>query len=520
MFQFNVSLINVEIKSSYSKIPSFCFYNYENLESVLKQYAFYKCTKLKSFTFPDGLKSIEDCSFSECASLSTVSLPNSVEQISGFPENTVFNYDGNNFYPLVYMFLGNDTVREIQPDKIILTTNKEMSFVHTGEEGNIFAEKKNSLQVLNFPSFVTKIVNYAFRSAHIYYLTFPESLLYIGDCAFQGCTDIEKVIIPDSVTCISIWGFYRMENLKEVIIGENVKYLGAGTFQSCIRLSKIVNKASIEELRSNVFSGCAIESFEITSSVKSIARNAFSYCTNLKSITIGENVEFIGEHAFSECISLNAVTIPGNIIYVDISAFPSNTRITFENPLRSIAVIYKYRSGDSIKEILPNKIILNDGSNIDHDGSIDRVERNEFEYKNSLIKVHFPPSLKYIYGSGFHDCPNLKEVIFESADVRYDPRDSFLNCPVTIKYNNVGNIILPYQYADSNQTGEITTSFKLSPYSFHSSKFTSITIEQGLKSIPDYCFGFCLNLTRINLPDSIETIGANAFCFCLNRNYR
>ncbi|EAY09348.1 surface antigen BspA-like [Trichomonas vaginalis G3] len=401
---------------------------------------------------------------------------------------------------------------------MILTTNAEISFIHTeGEEKIYVADEKNNLKKVNLPNFITTIESGAFRyNNNIKSITLSESLTTIESFAFQYCNEITKVEIPNKVKYIGYQSFARMENLQEVIIGNGLTTIGIYAFEFCEKLSKVTLGESVEIIEVGAFRGIAIETIVIPSSVKIIGNDAVSACKKLKTVILGENVEEIDEFAFSKCISLNSITIPNKVQHISVTAFPSNTRIIFENPLSSLAVLYTYRSGDSIKEILPNKIVLNDGSIINHDGSIDRIGEYDFEEKNNLIKVHFPSSLKYISVRGFLKCYNLKEVIFESSDVIYDPGDSFLYCPVTIKYNNVGNIILPYQYANSNETGEITTSFKLSPYSFYRSKFTSITIEQRLKSIPKNCFGFCLNLTRINLPDSIETIGEMAFCYCIN----
>jgi hypothetical protein len=56
------------------------------------------------------------------------------------------------------------------------------------------------------------------------------------------------------------------------------------------------------------------------------------------------------------------------------------------------------------------------------------------------------------------------------------------------------------------------TYYKESP--FVNSKLSSVTIEDGMVTIPGYLFAQCSTLTKITIPDSVTEIGANAFNGC------
>ena len=49
---------------------------------------------------------------------------------------------------------------------------------------------------------------------------------------------------------------------------------------------------------------------------------------------------------------------------------------------------------------------------------------------------------------------------------------------------------------------------------FYHSKFTSVTIGDGVTTIGRYAFYICSSLTSVTIPDSVTTIGREAFYKC------
>ena len=84
----------------------------------------------------------------------------------------------------------------------------------------------------------------------------------IGDCAFEGCSNLTSITIPNSVTSI-----------------------GESAFSWCLNLTSIT----------------------ILGSVISIGEHAFSWCLNLTSITIPNSVTSIGYWAFYPCNNLTSI---------------------------------------------------------------------------------------------------------------------------------------------------------------------------------------------------------------------
>jgi len=51
----------------------------------------------------------------------------------------------------------------------------------------------------------------------------PDSVVTVGECAFQSCNKLKSIIIPDSVTTLQEYSFHRLKNVKSLVIPGSVK---------------------------------------------------------------------------------------------------------------------------------------------------------------------------------------------------------------------------------------------------------------------------------------------------------
>lgn len=171
-------------------------------------------------------------------------------------------------------------------------------------------------------------------------IVLPHSLKFIGDAAFEMCTNRDTLIVDEgnskyhsngnclidtdrkvlvmgcnsscipangSVTTIGVCAFEYCMNIEEIIIPDSVTVIGKGAFCNCRKLKKITLSQNIETIEKSVFSCCKeLAELNLPESVTEIQANAFSWCSKLKKIKIGEKVTVIGENAFWNC---SAVTI-------------------------------------------------------------------------------------------------------------------------------------------------------------------------------------------------------------------
>ncbi len=74
-------------------------------------------------------------------------------------------------------------------------------------------------------------------------ITVEDGITHIGDGAFIGCTNVQKIIIPQSVCSMGNNPFSGCISLKDIVIPDSVKYLGTNIFESCSSLTDIYCEA-------------------------------------------------------------------------------------------------------------------------------------------------------------------------------------------------------------------------------------------------------------------------------------
>ena len=180
-------------------------------------------------------------------------------------------------------------------------------------------------KVRSIPNFI------AYNQAGLKTLTIGNSVITIGEGAFEGCAGLTTVtfnaegcgspsessdawfkdcplttlVIGDKVRSIPDFIAYNQTGLKTLSIPNTVIKIGKGAFEGCTGLTSISIPYCITEISANVFEGC----------------------TGLTSLTIPKLVTKIGEGAFKDCTGLTSVTIPNSVTNISGKAFEGCTRL-------------------------------------------------------------------------------------------------------------------------------------------------------------------------------------------------
>jgi hypothetical protein len=171
-----------------------------------------------------------------------------------------------------------------------------------------------SLTSVTIPDSVTSIGSYAFINCiSLTSVTIPDSVTHIGRQTFEDCKSLTSVTIGDSVTSIGAGAFYGCKSLTSVTIGDSVTSIGKQAFTNCISLTSVTIPNSVTSIGDSAFRFCStLASVTIPDSVASIGDFAFRRCMYLTSVTIPDSVTYIGDSAFTWCISLTSVTFEGD----------------------------------------------------------------------------------------------------------------------------------------------------------------------------------------------------------------
>ena len=270
---------------------------------------------------PLGVSSVENDAFWGCASLLSLTIPESLTSIDLYRDCsglTAFHVsDANpNYMSRNGLLLSKDGKTLIMgvnghvsiPDGV--TNIGSSAFYHCGGSTSV-----------TIPNSVTNIEPRAFyRCLGLSSVTIPPGVS-IGEMAFFRCPGLASVTIPPGAS-IGGSAFGDCGGLTLVTISEGVVSIGANAFCDCSGLTSVTIPNSVTNIGWGAFSSCiGLTSVTIPSSVTSIEDTAFSYCSGLKSIGIPEGVTNIGWRAFSHCSGLTSVTIPSSVTSIGEQAF-------------------------------------------------------------------------------------------------------------------------------------------------------------------------------------------------------
>lgn len=162
------------------------------------------------------------------------------------------------------------------------------------------------------PNSVQKIGSLAFKDCKsLASVTIPDSVQTIGWGAFSGCSSLTSVKIPDSVQKIGSGAFEDCSSLSSIIIPNSIQEIAL--FSGCSSLTSVKIPNSVREIGSSAFSRCkSLTLITIPDSVRTIGDSAFYGCSSLTTISIPSSVKRIDQFAFARCTALRKVKIDGD----------------------------------------------------------------------------------------------------------------------------------------------------------------------------------------------------------------
>lgn len=141
-------------------------------------------------------------------------------------------------------------------------------------------------------------------------VTFPETLEWIGDDAFSGCTALGPKLEFRSNVIIGNGAFSYCRGIRELDLSDHNGSIGESAFMGCTNLSSVTFYNGMELVPEFSFKDClALSRLELPLSTKEIGEQAFSGCTGLSEITIPPSIEVIGDRAFSNCSSTKSLSL-------------------------------------------------------------------------------------------------------------------------------------------------------------------------------------------------------------------
>ena len=340
-------------------------------------------------------------------------------------------------------------------------------------------------------------------------ITIPDSVTSIGDYAFFNCSSLTSITIPDSVTSIGESAFYGCSSLTSITIPDGVTSIGNTAFSYCSSLTSITIPDSVTSIGDYAFRNCSsLTSITIPNSVTSIGNNTFRLCKSLTIITIPDSVTSIGESAFDNCKNLKTISLSCKSSLkrsdfggqADLVSYTSHTLTKTEAKAATC-------TEDGNKEYWTceycKKYFLSDDTNPETAKAVELSETilPALNHKNAIIQNASEPNGTNPGYSGDRYCPDC-DTVFEKGYTYWNEDN------LTWKLDANGTLTI-------SGTGTMKNYYdnKKSPV-YKNSNVKKVVIEDGVTSIGNYAFTYCVSLTSITIPDSVTSIGYYAFFYC------
>jgi len=319
-----------------------------------------------------------------------------------------------------------------------------------------YAFTNTKLSEISLSNELVEIGPYAFSGCYINDISLPETLESIGDNAFSS-SQLQSVVLPESCKTLGVSIFAGCSQLVTAQLPNTLNLIPRSLFDQCVNLTSVNLPEALQTIEDASFRSTALEEVAIPLSVTSIGNAVFQYCTSLKKVSLPNSITTVPMEAFNGCRSLCEVSLPSLLKEIGNYAFSEC------QSLESIA--------------LPS--------------SLERINDNAF-YRTGLKSISVPDNVSHVGANVFTES-KITEPVFNESIFIYMPREGF------------EEYAIPESITVVNAT------------SFEGCSTISKISMSNVRTIGDRAFANS-GLTSLELPNSVMSIGINAFYGCSNLN--
>lgn len=357
--------------------------------STIGMYAFSYCEALESIVLPEKLKKIMTYSFKDCSNLANIQFPN------------------RDFAVEHYSFMNT---------KFIDDNTDEFFIVGDG----VLISYKGSDTAVVVPDGVKRIGDAFTDHTEIVSVSLPDSLLYLSEGSFYGCTSIENLVIPNSVQTIDAEAFSGLCNLKTL----SIPFTGKARDAKAETTEPLFGYAFGVDNKCPVCSNttCTTDTqnyIKVNNRKDIIYTHTYNFPKNLNTVTVTDSI--IPRHAFRNS-NVKRVVLGDGVTAIEPYAFYSSSlmNIVFNEVITSLpghafSECWSLRSVDltsSIKSIGGSFEKCSNLTTVNFVEGLESIGSKSFLDCTSLKNFTLPQSLKTIGSRAFGNCRAIKEFHF------------------------------------------------------------------------------------------------------------
>lgn len=485
-------------------------------------------------------KGIEDAFFEHYPEIHHISLRdwgkvnNNIEigELYGF-------YTENDIYPSIYRKTADGT---------LMSSASEGHVGDQKEYHNYIDSIKGNYTVKDIKSVVfrTGVENVSVKAFYncksLENVLLSDTIQIIEKDAFNGDASLKEINFPDSLESIEENAFKDCKNLSGIKLSENLSNIGRSAFWGCKNITEIAIPENLNTLSNSVFAFTGLKAINIPANITTIENGAFQG-SDLISVTLPDTIGEIPDSCFSLCYSLENINIPNSVTSIGYGAFQA-TKIENMNIPDSVTELGQYlfadqyantpessRANNSLKSIILGKGITEIPANaffgcfklteITLGENTSAIRQQAFYNCRELTNVNNFANVKTIESNAFYNCNKLSLQIGSTVDFITDSFDRCLNINIDTKHasyasdnyslfnKNKTKLIKFYSNGVSAVIPDTVTS--IGSDAFSGSNLAEISIPNSVSKIENFAFWYCADLETIKLPQSVTSIGINAF---------
>ena len=281
--------------------------------------------------------------------------------------------------------------------------------------------------------------------------------------------------------------YHMMPKLRDLDISDvNITTLPTRVFYNSKNIENLILSKTLSTIDTEAFYNSALKSVIVPNGVTTIEKCAFQNCSELKDVTFQEDSQLrtieggYSYGAFYGCTSLTSIEIPASVQTIGEAAFEACVKLA------------------TVK--------------FDKESRLETIDSRSF-YSCPITTIDIPASVEIIGAAAFSGCTRLASVKFESNSQLkaiaggYNPSDgAFYGC------TSLTSIEIPASVQTIGKAAfqECT---KLATVKFEAGSLLE-TLEGYSGSLYYGAFYGCTSLTSIEIPASVQTIGAATFQGC------
>ncbi len=356
-------------------------------------------------------------------------------------------------------------------------------------------------------SFDQPILSHETREDGWHVLRFDGPLTQVGSYAFAN-QDLTDLRLPDSVAGLGDRALYSA-SLEAFRTPEKLSQLGTNVFASCQKLKRFYGKwASADETAIIMEDGTLVAyatglihgTVTLPEGALALADQLFERDSDLSEVILPEGLVKIGEKAFWNIPLLQQVTLPSSLLEVGRHAFAYCTGLSrFQG---SSSLICDERSLVDANGMLV-AVAAGGLTNYTIPLSVSVLGSGVFVGLQDLQSITFTSELQNLYSDSISDCRKLEFFYGNGATEDHHGLVLFED------YLVLTTQVMPREYTVPDNVRRIFWSVFMDNTSTE-----HLVIPDAVYYIGNYCFSGMSNLHTLQLPASLQEVGAKAFRYC------